>query len=93
MNHYAEESDNKRLDRMALSAMQTGDPKRLLDACIQYRISMCGVIPAVLIMQTLLELGHRLKVTEVSYATSADAGLDPHRVVGYAGVIISDAGN
>ena len=93
MNHYAEESENKRLDRLALNAMQSGDPKLLLDTCVHYKISMCGLLPAVLVMQTLIELGHKLHVKEVSYATSADAGLGGQRVVGYAGVVISDAGH
>ncbi|RMF41499.1 MAG: AmmeMemoRadiSam system protein B, partial [Planctomycetota bacterium] len=50
MNHYAPDEENRRLDRLALDAMATGDPQHLIDVCRQHEISMCGVVPAALIM-------------------------------------------
>ncbi len=87
MNHFANEPENRRLDRMAVEAMLTGDPKKLMDVCMQNRISMCGLVPAALIMQTLTILGEPFQVEEIGYDNSASSGGDPARVVGYAGVV------
>lgn len=88
MNHYADDAENRRKDRLALEAMKSCDPKKLLDTCTENSISMCGLLPAILIMQTLRELGQSYCCEEVSYATSADAGGDTNRVVGYAGMLL-----
>jgi AmmeMemoRadiSam system protein B len=39
-------------------------------------------------METLQRLGTLSRCRRVGYATSADAGADPSRVVGYAGVLL-----
>ncbi|MCC6511860.1 MAG: AmmeMemoRadiSam system radical SAM enzyme [Pirellulaceae bacterium] len=87
MNHFADDAENRRLDRLALDALVTGNPQTLLDTCREHQISMCGVIPAALVMATLQKLGIPFRVQELSYATSADAGGDRSRVVGYAGAL------
>ena len=84
MNHFADDQENRRRDRMALDALAHGDPERLLEVCRSNSISMCGVIPAALVMQTLKELGIQTKVQELSYDTSASVSGDSSRVVGYA---------
>ncbi len=89
MNHYASDAENRRRDRLALDALATGDPERLIEVCRENEISMCGLVPAALVLQTLIELGHSPSVTEVAYATSGDAGGDKSQVVGYAGALIS----
>ena len=40
MNHFASEAENRRLDRMAIDAMLTAQPKRLYDTCRENEISM-----------------------------------------------------
>ncbi len=92
MNHFATDAESRKLDRMALDAFQTCDPKRLLDVCQQHRISMCGVIPAAFVLQTLIELGRPFEYQEVAYGTSADASGDTSRVVGYASVLLTEKG-
>jgi len=87
MNHYAPEAENRRRDRLALDAMLTGDPKHLIQVCRENFISMCGLVPAAIVMQTLINLGESFSVEEVSYDNSASNGGDPNRVVGYAGVV------
>ena len=84
MNHFAEDQENRRRDRLALDALSTGDPKQLLDVCQSNGISMCGVVPAALVMQTLKELGMQTKIEQLSYDTSAGVTGDASRVVGYA---------
>jgi AmmeMemoRadiSam system protein B len=76
---------------VALEAIQKGDPEQLLAVCREQRISMCGVIPAALVMETLRQLGCDARWHLQRYATSADAGGDPRRVVGYAGGFWLDA--
>jgi len=87
LNHYAPEAENRRRDRLAIDAMLTGDPKRLIEVCKDNFISMCGLVPAAIIMQTLINLGESFTVEEVSYDNSASKGGDSNRVVGYAGVV------
>lgn len=84
MNHFANEAENRRLDELALSAMVTGNPERLLETCQSNSISMCGVVPAALVMQTLIELNETFGVERLSYDTSASTTGDSSRVVGYA---------
>lgn len=91
MNHYAPEAENRRRDRLALDAMATGDPKRLIDTCQENEISMCGLVPAAFVMETLRRLGHEFHVTEVDYTTSAETTGDKSAVVGYAGALFTKA--
>ena len=50
---------------------------------------MCGVLPAVIVMECLRELGGlQAREHRVGYATSADLSGDTSRVVGYAGVLL-----
>ncbi|MCR9296609.1 MAG: AmmeMemoRadiSam system protein B [bacterium] len=91
MNHYAPDSENRRRDRLALDAMASGDPQKLLDTCREHEISMCGQVPAAFVMETLRQLGREFKVVELDYATSADVTGDKSQVVGYAGSLLLPA--
>jgi AmmeMemoRadiSam system radical SAM enzyme/AmmeMemoRadiSam system protein B/AmmeMemoRadiSam system protein A len=88
MNHYASDAENRRLDEMALQALETLDPARLYEVCTTNRISMCGMLPAVIVMETLRNLGQLKRTERVAYATSGDVSGDKSRVVGYAGVLL-----
>ena len=50
-------------------------------------ISMCGVLPAVIVLETLHLLGKFSRAVRTGYATSADVTGDTSRVVGYAGML------
>jgi len=89
MNHFATDRENRRLDRLALDALQTLDPQQLLEVVRANDISMCGVLPAVIVMETLRQIRPLQSAREVAYATSADVTGDVSRVVGYAGVILN----
>ncbi len=88
MNHFAPEPENRRLDLMALNAMCTGQPQELARVVSQNRISMCGVIPALAVMQALQVKTPVLAPELVDYCNSAAASGDVSRVVGYGGVVI-----
>lgn len=87
MNHYATDSQTRQLDRRALDALESLDPAQLYDTVIGEQISMCGMLPAVIVLTALRHLDalHRCEV--VGYTTSAEASGDTSRVVGYAGVL------
>ncbi len=87
MNHFATESENRRLDRMALDAMLTADPRALYEACELNQISMCGLLPAVTVMQALSHT-KPLDMELVDYCNSAKVTGDTSRVVGYGAVVI-----
>ncbi len=89
MNHYADEETTRRVDRMALDALESLDPVRLFETVQQNRISMCGIVPAVLVMETLKRLDCLNRIESIGYATSAEASGDTSRVVGYAGALLA----
>ena len=91
MNHFANEETTRRVDAIALDAIQRAtavqSPEIVLRTVYEQQISMCGVIPTVFVMETLRALGRLGCVEEVGYTTSAEASGDKSRVVGYAGLI------
>lgn len=87
MNHFATEEGTRTVDQMALSAIRSLDPQALLDVVSENRISMCGAISAVFVMETLRQMGQLNECVEVGYTTSAEASGDHSRVVGYAGML------
>ena len=88
MNHFATDAENRRLDRIALDALKTLDPAKLFHTVREHQISMCGMLPAVAVLETLRKLDRLRRYEEVAYATSADVSGDKRRVVGYAGALI-----
>ena len=88
MNHFATDTENRRLDEMALRAMETLDPALLLKTVRENNISMCGVLPAVIVMETLSLRGTLTRYRRTGYSTSAETTGDSSRVVGYAGMLL-----
>ncbi len=88
MNHYADDAEGRRRDRMALDALSECDPEKLIDVCRENEVSMCGLLPAALVMETLHQMGKQFRVEELDYATSADVNGEKSTVVGYAGALL-----
>ncbi len=85
MTHYEPDPVARERDRLAIDAALTLDPAELYDTVHANRISMCGVVPATVMLEAVRHLG----VTGghlVDYATSGDTGGDRSSVVGYAGL-------
>ncbi|MBC7854660.1 MAG: AmmeMemoRadiSam system radical SAM enzyme, partial [Pirellulaceae bacterium] len=57
MNHFASDAENRRLDEMAIQAFETLDPATLYSVVRDNQISMCGLLPAVIVLETLRQLG------------------------------------
>lgn len=87
MNHFAEEEENRRLDALALDPLEAGDPRGLYETCLNHRISMCGMRPAVAVLLAL-EMERHPSVEITGYETSARITGDTSRVVGYAGAVM-----
>jgi AmmeMemoRadiSam system protein B/AmmeMemoRadiSam system protein A len=87
LHHYASDAANRRLDAMALAALERLDPAEVYETMMQHKISMCGLLPAVVVLDTLRQLDRLHTCQRVAYATSADATGDTRRVVGYAGML------
>ena len=88
MNHFATDTENRRLDELALKAMETLSPVTLFETVRSQNISMCGALPAVIVMAALESLGQLKRAVRTGYATSADTSGDTSRVVGYAGMLL-----
>ena len=87
MNHFASDQENRRLDEIALTALDTLDPTTVFQTVTEHNISMCGLRPAVIVLETLRQLNQLSKSERTGYATSADVSHDTSRVVGYAGML------
>jgi AmmeMemoRadiSam system radical SAM enzyme/AmmeMemoRadiSam system protein B/uncharacterized protein (TIGR00296 family) len=88
MNHFATDAENRRLDELALKAMETMSPAKLYETVRSQNISMCGVLPAVIVMTALESLGQLKQAVRTGYSTSAETSGDTSRVVGYAGMLL-----
>ena len=87
MNHYANDEETRRVDQLAINALESLDPERVYHTVRDHDISMCGVLPACIVLDSLRQLGQLTCAQKVAYATSADASGDKSRVVGYAGML------
>ena len=87
MNHFSNDETTRRLDALALDALESLDPSRLLETVRREKISMCGVLPAFFVLTALAKIGKLGKAVKVGYATSGDSSGDRERVVGYAGYL------
>ena len=87
MNHYLPEEATRALDEKALAPLIALDPRGLWDTVRSHGITMCGYIPTTVALLAARTLG-ATRATLVGHTTSADAGGDTHRVVGYAAVTI-----
>ncbi len=87
MNHFATDLENRRLDELAMQAIETRDPQRVYQVVREHGISMCGLVPCCTVMDVLRMRGQLKTAERVAYATSADASGDTSRVVGYAGML------
>ena len=87
MTHYEAGNVARKKDFMALEKVLALDPAGLYDVVQENSISMCGVLPTVVMLQAALALG-ATNAELVAYSNSGDVTGDQSEVVGYAGVRI-----
>jgi AmmeMemoRadiSam system radical SAM enzyme/AmmeMemoRadiSam system protein B/AmmeMemoRadiSam system protein A len=88
MNHFLDDAETRRRDALALGKMRDFDSQGLLETVQENAITMCGIFPAVLVMETVRAMYADVVTEQVAYATSADVSGDLNRVVGYAGMLL-----
>lgn len=88
MNHYLDDQTTRVRDRLALAPLLALDARGLYETVLRERISMCGFIPATVMLAYARARGAG-RAELVDYATSGDAFGERARVVGYAGVVIN----
>jgi MEMO1 family protein len=87
MSHYLPAATARAKDRLALDRVLALDPRGLHEVVSRERISMCGFVPATVMLVAAVEMGAR-EAELVRYATSGDVTGDDRSVVGYAGVVV-----
>jgi hypothetical protein len=88
MTHYESGENARRKDHLALQRVLALDPEGLYRTVSDQHISMCGVLPTVVMLRAALALG-ATQAELIAYANSGDVTGDQRQVVGYAGVIIT----
>ena len=87
MTHYEPGPVAREKDMRALERVLALDPEGLYRTVLQGRISMCGVLPTVVMLEAARMLGCR-RAELVRYANSGEVTGDQGEVVGYAGVAL-----
>jgi AmmeMemoRadiSam system protein B len=87
MTHFEPQEMAKQKDTKAIDRILEIDPRGLYDTVSRHRISMCGVIPATVMLSACKNLG-ATQGKLIKYATSGDVSGDYSSVVGYAGILI-----
>jgi AmmeMemoRadiSam system protein B len=88
MSHYVPATVAREQDRRAIDRVLALDPEGLYATVRAERISMCGFVPATVMLFAARELG--AKAAElVRYAHSGEVTGDDDAVVGYAGIVVT----
>ena len=87
MTHYESAQAAKQKDSLALERVLALDARGLVEVCRANRISMCGVIPAAVMLVAVKELGAS-QAELVAYTTSGEITGDLREVVAYAAVSV-----
>jgi AmmeMemoRadiSam system radical SAM enzyme/AmmeMemoRadiSam system protein B/AmmeMemoRadiSam system protein A len=87
MNHFEDTDTTQIKDTQAIDAMCSGDEQKLFETCLKNQISMCGMRPAVAVMNALKKSAP-IAPQLIARSDSSSVSGDRTRVVGYAGVII-----
>lgn len=87
MTHYESDAAARKKDRKAIARILALDPEGLYKTVRSERITMCGAIPATVVLFAALSLG-ATEASLIRYATSGDVSGDRNQVVGYAGLAI-----
>jgi AmmeMemoRadiSam system protein B len=85
MTHYESGEIARQKDSLALDRVLALDPEGLYEVVYENKISMCGVLPTVVMLRAALALG-ATQAELVAYSNSGDVTGDQSSVVGYAGV-------
>lgn len=87
MSHFIPDEMAREKDKLAIDKVLALDPRGLFSTVIENNISMCGFMPATMMLSAAKALG-ATGAKLVKYTTSAEVSGDYRSVVGYAGVLV-----
>ncbi len=87
MNHFASAAHTEQVDRLALEQLEKYDPAGLYRLVREKNISMCGVIPAIVMLEAAAVMG-ATSCQLLRYAHSGLVNGDMQSVVGYASLLV-----
>jgi AmmeMemoRadiSam system protein B len=87
MSHYLPDKTARQKDKMAIEKMLGIDAEGLYETVMKEKISMCGVLPATVMLAAARILGGN-SARLIKYATSGEVSGDYDSVVGYAGIVV-----
>ncbi len=87
MTHYEPRRSAERKDKLAIEKVVELDAEGLLEVVRRENISMCGCVPAAIMLLAAKELGAS-KGELVKYTDSGESTGDTDQVVGYAGIVV-----
>lgn len=85
MSHYISAASARARDRLAIERVLALDPAGLYEVVRRERISMCGFVPATVMLFAALEMG-ATAAELVRYGHSGEVTGDDDQVVGYAAI-------
>jgi AmmeMemoRadiSam system protein B len=88
MSHYVPAEVAREKDHRAIARILALDPRGLYDTVRRERITMCGIVPATVMLVAARALG-ATRAELVRYANSGEVNGDTRQVVGYAGVLVA----
>lgn len=87
MSHYLPDKTARQKDKKAIDKVLALDPSGLYKTVTEERISMCGYLPATVMLFAAMQLGAG-SARLVKYMTSGEISGDYDSVVGYAGFVV-----
>jgi len=87
MSHYVPDDVARQKDKKAIEMIKSLNPEGLYTVVSRERISMCGYLPATIMLFAAKALG-AIEARLVKYSTSGEVSGDYDQVVGYAGMIV-----
>ena len=88
MNHFASAAYSTEVDHLAITEMENYDPAGLFRLVRERQISMCGVIPTVVLLEAAKILGAS-SCRLLRYGHSGEVNGDLSSVVGYASLVVT----
>jgi AmmeMemoRadiSam system protein B len=90
MTHFESSDSARQKDMLAIKEIENLDPQGLIETVYMNDISMCGVFPSAILINTINKLNKNPKVSLVSYTNSGEISEDYSSVVAYAGINIHE---
>lgn len=87
LTHYETQAQAEAKDRKAIEAILDLNEDKLIESIRQFKITMCGRAPAIIMLKAAKLLNAR-SARLIKYRTSAEATGDKTSVVGYAGITV-----